>query len=147
MISTEIMFQCNILYISGFLCSTYSKFRHSLWTFFYLNCCLLNFLGLTGGSAVHKPSESSSSARPQGLSKAGSSRSVKGGSKLDTRPSGSHRSKEKDLGNKKSEMKISSKKASSASQRYFIFATFFLAFLAPYNFTSFLLHFCDFFHG
>ena len=87
---------------------------------------LLNFLGLTGGSAVHKPSESSSSTRPQGLSKA---RSDKGGSKLDTgiRPSGSasHRSKEDDLSNKKLEMKISSKKASSGSHRYFIFAILF----------------------
>ena len=93
---------------------------------------LLNFLGLTGGSAVHKPSESSSSTRPQGLSKAGSSRSDKGGSKLDTgtRPSGSasHRSKEENLSNKKLEMKISSKKDSSGSHRYFIFTTFFLPF-------------------
>ena len=87
---------------------------------------LSHFLGRTGGSAVHKPSKSSSSPRPQGLSKAGSSRSDKGNSKRDagTRPSGSHRSEEGGLGNKKLEMKISSKKASSGSHRYFIFTSF-----------------------
>ena len=79
---------------------------------------LLNFLGITGGSAVHNPSEST---RPQGLSKAGSSRSDKGGSKLDTGRCLS----EDGLANKKSEMKISSKKPSSDSHRYFIFTTFY----------------------
>jgi hypothetical protein len=102
---------------------------------------LLNFLGLTGGSAVHRLSESSFSVRPQSQEKARSSRSDKGGIKLDTGtcPSGggSHRSKGDDVSNKKSEMKISSKKASSGSHRYFIFATFF-AFLALYDFIVFL---------
>ena len=77
---------------------------------------ILNFLGLTGGSAVHKPSEASFSTRPKSLEKARPSTS-------DNRPLGcaSHRPKE----NRKLEMKISSKKASSDSHRYFIFTTFF----------------------
>ena len=86
---------------------------------------LLNFLGLTGGSAVHKPSESAFSTRPKSFEKARSSTSDKLNN--GTRPSGSasHRSKEDDLSSRKLKMKISSKKASSDSHRYFIFTTFF----------------------
>ena len=78
---------------------------------------LLNLLGLTGGSAVHKPSGSSFSTRPKSLEKARSSTSDK--LNTGTRPCASHKSKEDDLSNRKLEMK------SSDSRRYFVFTTFF----------------------